>query len=192
MTGRFNVVFAGTMGKAQALNSVIHAANRLQTLAPSVQFIFVGGGIEVENLKALKDSLSVDNLVFLPIMPISEIGKILNNADVLLVHLKDDPLFEITLPSKTQAYMSVGKPILMAVKGDAADLIRFSGGGCCALPENVTSIVETVDKMANLPSKTLAEMGSRNKIFYVKNLSLKVGVGKYLLIFKDVVSLKNR
>ena len=192
MTGRFNVVFAGTMGKAQALNSVIHAANRLQTLAPSVQFIFVGGGIEVENLKALKDSLSVDNLVFLPIMPITEIGKIINNADVLLVHLKDEPLFEITLPSKTQAYMSVGKPILMAVKGDAAELIQFSGGGCCALPENVTSIVETVVKMTNLPSETLAGMGIRNRIFYVKNLSLKVGVEKYLLIFKKLVFLKIR
>jgi colanic acid biosynthesis glycosyl transferase WcaI len=192
MTGRFNVVFAGTMGKAQALNAVIHAAKRVQTLAPSVQFVFVGGGIEVENLKALKDRLNADNVVFLPLMPVNEIGKVLNIADVLLVHLKDHPLFEITLPSKTQAYMSVGKPILMAVKGDAANLINASGGGCCAIPENEASIAETVVKMANLPSKTLVKMGSRNKSFYIENLSLAVGTEKFLSIFKLVLLSPNR
>ena len=192
MTGRFNVVFAGTMGKAQALNAVIYAAKRVESLAPAIQFIFVGGGVEVENLKALKDQLSAYNVVFLPLMPVSEIGRVLNTADVLLVHLKDDPLFEITLPSKTQAYMSVGKPILMAVKGDAAQLILSSGGGCCALPENEVSLAETVVKMANLPSKTLFEMGNSNKKFYNENLSLEVGVRKFLSVFKAVRALQSR
>ena len=192
MTGHFNVVFAGTMGKAQALNAVIYAAKRVESLAPAIQFIFVGGGVEVENLKALKDQLSAYNVVFLPLMPVSEIGRVLNTADVLLVHLKDDPLFEITLPSKTQAYMSVGKPILMAVKGDAAQLIQSSGGGFCALPENEVSLAETVVKMANLPSKTLVEMGIRNKNFYNENLSLEVGVRKFLSVFRAVRALQSR
>ena len=188
LKNRFNIVFAGTMGKAQALKAVIHAAKRVQTLTPNVQFVFVGGGVEVENLKALKDRINVDNLIFLPLMPVNEIGRVLNAADVLLVHLKDDPLFEITLPSKTQAYMSVGKPILMAVKGDAAQLIKSSGGGCCALPENEISLAETVVKMANLPAKTLVEMGNSNKRFYKENLSLAVGSEKFLSIFKLILS----
>ena len=80
----------------------------------------------------------------------------------------------------------------MAVKGDAAQLIQSSGGGFCALPENEVSLAETVVKMANLPSKTLVEMGIRNKNFYNENLSLEVGVRKFLSVFRAVRALQSR
>ena len=69
----------------------------------------------IERAKAL----SLTNVHFLPPVSMQTVGNYLKVADVLLVHLVEDELFEITIPSKTQAYMAAGKPILMAVKGDA-------------------------------------------------------------------------
>ena len=123
MAGRFNVVFAGTMGRAQALDAVLDAAELLVERLPRVQFVFIGGGIDVERLEQVKVEKKLDNVIFMPRRPVSEIGTALSMADLLLVHLRDDPLFEITLPSKTQAYLAAGRPILMAVRGDAADLV---------------------------------------------------------------------
>lgn len=180
MEGRFNVVFAGTMGKGQALDAVIRAAKLVQEVDQRVQFVFVGGGIEVNNLKKLAAELHVGNVRFVNRMPPNEVGRVLAAADVLLVHLKNDPLYKITIPSKTQAYMSVGKPILMAVEGDAAQLVASAGAGYSAMPEDEASLADAVVRMARLPAASLAEMGIRGAEFYASNLSLAIGTQRFL------------
>jgi colanic acid biosynthesis glycosyl transferase WcaI len=82
----------------------------------------VGGGVDRAKLEKMAEEMKLDNVRFMPRQPMHAMGSILAGADVLLVHLKDDPLFRITIPSKTQAYLAAGKPILMGVRGDAADL----------------------------------------------------------------------
>ena len=187
MADRFNVVFAGNMGRAQALDAVLRAAKRVELVDARVQFVFVGGGVELENLKKFAVELGVTNVRFLPRMPMNEVGSVLTAADVLLVHLKDDPLFEITLPSKTQAYMSVGKPVLMGVKGDAAALIVQASAGQLAVPEDDASIADAVLKMAQLPPSDLVEMGKRGAAFYAEQLSLKIGSERFLALFRSVL-----
>ncbi len=130
LEGRFNVVFAGTMGRAQALSSVLHAARMVAQKAPRVQFVLVGGGVDAAALKAEAAEMALHNVRFLPVRPAAEIGPLLAAADVLLVHLRDDPLFSITIPSKTQAYMAAGRPILMAVRGDAAAMVKRPVRAC--------------------------------------------------------------
>ena len=86
----------------------------------------MGGGVERSRLESMAQEMELDNVRFLPRQPMHAMGGILAGADALLVHLKDDPLFRITIPSKTQAYLAAGKPILMGVRGDAADLVDTS------------------------------------------------------------------
>jgi len=74
MADRFNIVFAGTMGKAQTLNAVLDAARLLCDKLPKIQFVFIGGGIDVERLKKTKDAQGLTNVRFLPRRPMSEIG----------------------------------------------------------------------------------------------------------------------
>src|SRR5205823_13152285 len=116
-----------TMGTAQALDSVLDAAALCCRSLPQVQFVFVGGGVDRNRLEKKAEDLGLTNVRFLERQPISAMGRVLALADVLLVHLKTDPLFSITIPSKTQAYMASGKPVLMAVRGDSADLVTQSG-----------------------------------------------------------------
>ena len=187
MAGRFNVVFAGTMGKAQALDAVLEAARLLRNKFPKIQFVFVGGGIDVGRLKEKAIEQELTNVRFLSRRPPSEIGDILNLGDVLLVHLKDDPLFRITIPSKTQAYMAAGRPILMGVKGDAAALVEKAGAGLTCTPEDPQDIAAAVERFYNMSLEELDLMGHNGKMFYEQELSLRIGARRFEEIFQSVV-----
>jgi glycosyltransferase involved in cell wall biosynthesis len=186
MAGRFNVVFAGTMGKAQALDAVLEAAFLLRDKLPKIQFVFVGGGIDVGRLKEKAIEQGLTNVRFLSRRPPSEIGNILNLGDVLLVHLKDDPLFRITIPSKTQAYMAAGRPILMGVKGDAAALVEKAEAGLTCTPEDPQDIADTVEKFYNMTREEIDLMGHNGKMFYERELSLRIGARRFEEIFQSV------
>lgn len=185
---RFTIVFAGNMGKAQALDAVLDAAEIVQTKAPNICFVFIGGGVEVENLKSLANAKKLHNVRFLPAVPMSDIGSILEKADALLVHLRKDPLFDITIPSKTQAYMAVGKPLLMAVNGDVADLVKDADCGVIAEPENPESIADAALKLYSLSSLERNAMAERSKQYYQSHLSLSIGVKKFCEIFRKIMS----
>ena len=184
-TDRFRILFAGNMGKAQALDAVLDAASLLQERDSRVSFVMLGGGVEVGRLKQRAADLKLDNVVFLPPVPMAEVGTMLNAADALLVHLRKDPLFEITIPSKTQAYMAVGKPLLMAVDGDAAVLVQQSGGGLIAESENAQSIAQAAESMAKMTATQLEEIGLKAQSYYQNKLSLEVGTYKFGKLLKQ-------
>jgi len=184
-SGSFAIVFAGNMGKAQALDAVLVAAEIVQKKAPEICFVFIGGGVEVDNLKSLAHEKNLHNVRFLQPVPMAEIGGVLAKADALLIHLRKDPLFTITIPSKTQAYMAVGKPLLMAVEGDVADLVKAAGCGVIAEPENPESIADAALKLFSLSSAERNAMTERSKEYYKSKLSLNVGVEKFAAIFRQ-------
>lgn len=184
MAGRFNVVFAGNMGKAQALDAVLDAASLIAGGLPAVQFVFIGGGIDVDRLKRKADEMCLANVLFMPRRPMSEIGPVLSAADVLMVHLRDDPLFEVTLPSKTQAYLAAGRPILMAVRGDAARLVETAGGGIACLPEDAESIATAVERFAAMSAEERNDMGRRGAAYYRNELSLQTGSRRFEQVFE--------
>jgi colanic acid biosynthesis glycosyl transferase WcaI len=184
----FKILFAGTMGIAQALDAVLQAARICSTRAPKARFVFVGGGVDREHLERKAAGMGLPNVRFLPRQARSAMGPILASADVLLVHLKDDPLFRITIPSKTQAYLAAGKPILMGVLGDAADLIERSGAGVVCTPENPESLAAAVAELANLGAGRLAEMGCAGREFYNRELSLTAGVDRFEAVFRSALN----
>ena len=186
--GRFNVVFAGTMGKAQALETVLEAAELLRISQPSARFVLIGGGVEVERLHGEALEKQLPNVDFLPRRPAAEIGEILGLADALLVHLKDDPLFAITIPSKTQTYLMVGKPILMGVRGNAAQMVEEAGAGYAFEPQQPQALADAVQHLMKMTPAERQEMGSRGPTYYQKNLSLTVGTRKFIDVLDMVAS----
>jgi colanic acid biosynthesis glycosyl transferase WcaI len=183
----FTIVFAGNMGKAQALDAVLDAAKIVRSETEAIRFVFIGGGVEVERLKVLAKEESLKNVIFIKAVPMSEIGAILHRSDALLVHLRKDPLFTITIPSKTQAYMAAGKPLLMAVDGDAADLVKDAGCGVIAESENSVSIAEGALKIFSMSKSEREKMSVRSKNYYQNHLSLQVGVCHFGKIFKGLL-----
>ena len=186
MTDRFNVVFAGNMGLGQALDAVLDAAEMLKETEPKIQFVFLGGGVDEPRLRTRALEMKLDNVRFLPRRPLSKMPELLALADVLLVHLKDEPLFSITIPSKTQAYLYAGKPILMAVRGDAARLVEDAGAGIACEPEDSDEIAETIHKMFRMQPEQLAQMGQNGKLYYEVDLSFQVGAGRFENAFRGL------
>jgi glycosyltransferase involved in cell wall biosynthesis len=183
---KYNVLYAGNLGKAQALSSVLKAAQILKRRDPEVQIIFIGDGIESKYLVQLAGELDLNNVLFLPQMRPSEIGPYLISADALLVHLRDDPLFSITIPSKTQAYLAAGRPIIMAVKGDAAEIIKKSGAGICCEPESPESIADAILNLKKSNKEALQKMGENGLNYYLNNFSFNVGIKSFEKVFYDV------
>lgn len=188
--GRFNIVFAGTMGKAQALGAILDAAKIVQNIAPRVQFVFVGAGVEVDKLKTRTQKLGLENTIFLPRRPLAEIGQLLKCADVQLIHLKDDPFFAMTVPSKTQTSLAIGRPVLMGVRGDAAELVTRAKAGLTCVPEDSESIAKAVLYLERIPRDKLDQFGKNGENFYFEELSLKIGTDRFEKIFSDIANMR--
>lgn len=182
-TGRFTIGFAGNLGKAQGLDALLDAAALIQQKHPDILLFFVGNGMETERLKQRAAEMKLANTLFLPVMPMHEIGGVLEVADALLVHLRRDPLFEITVPGKTQAYMFAGKPIIMGVAGDAANLITRAQCGIIAIPDDAVSLASAMINMYLLTPADRVAMGERGRVFYQQSLSLHAGTVKTIAAF---------
>lgn len=191
MAGHFNVVFAGTMGIVQGLDTVLDAALICARLAPEVQFVLVGGGVDRARLVQRTEEMGLNNVRFLPRTAPNQMGRLYALADALLVHLKNEPLFRITIPSKTQAYFYMGKPVIMAVKGDAADLVNRAGAGLTCPPEDPAALAETVVKLFNFSPEVREGMGQAAAKFYLEHLSMESGVKRLEKLMRLLVEPRN-
>lgn len=176
-TDDFRVLFAGNMGAAQALDTVLNAAALTQESHPRCVYYLMGGGVERDRLAASAVQRGLDNVRFLPRVPLNQIQGFLRAADALLVHLNDDPLYRITIPSKTQAYLYAGRPILMGVAGDAADLVQVADAGYAFPPEDAAALAGRVVRMiADGPARR-AQMGDNGRAHYDRHLRRALALG---------------
>ncbi|MCC7053581.1 MAG: glycosyltransferase family 4 protein [Gemmatimonadaceae bacterium] len=178
---RLVVLFAGTMGVSQHLQVVLDAAREAHTRVPAALFVFIGGGTDRATLEAAAAGLP--NVRFLPRRSMAEMPPLLAAADVLLVHLRDEPLFRITIPSKTQAYLAAGRPILMAVRGDAAAMVAAAGAGMVVPPDDAAALVDAVAALAALGPAGRDALGRAGREYYAAHLSLDAGVTAFERVF---------
>lgn len=176
LAGKFVVLFAGNLGAAQGLDAVLDAARLMQERHPEVCFAFAGNGVEEPRLRQRVTAEGLANVVFLGRRPPEAMGGVYAWASALLVHLRADPLFAITIPSKTQAYLAIGKPILMGGRGDAADLVRAAGAGIVFAPEDATALAQAVEELLVMPDFAREGMGVSGRTYYEAHLSLAAGV----------------
>lgn len=175
--GDLTIIYAGNFGVAQNLRVVLDAAELLNSDA--VRFQLYGSGIEGERLVNEARERGLSNVEFHGRRTTDEIEAILHTADALLVHLIDDPLFEITIPSKIQAYLRTGRPILLGVKGEAADLVGEAQAGLLFTPESANDLARAVREFKRLSFTERRLMGESGQRFYEENLSLAVGGKKF-------------
>jgi glycosyltransferase involved in cell wall biosynthesis len=169
--GRFNIVFGGNLGRVQGLETLVHAAKRAAMEVPEIQLTLIGDGVERYRLATLIADIQADNVKLRPAVPRTQIGDVFAAADVLVLHLTADPLFEITVPSKTQFYMAMGKPILIGVSGEAARIVTGAEAGVAVPPENVEAMANAMVKLARMSPQDLARMGTGGRAAYERDFS---------------------
>jgi colanic acid biosynthesis glycosyl transferase WcaI len=171
---RFNIVYAGNLGPLQGLDTVIRAAAEVRGM-PAIQVVIVGVGQQEAELRALARSVGADNVLFLGRRPYHEMPRISALADVHLVHLRDLPFFRATIPSKTQVALACARPVLMAVNGDAADIVRKAEAGLTCPPDDESSLADAMVALAETSDGELDAMGQRGRRFYLDEMSLDIG-----------------
>jgi glycosyltransferase involved in cell wall biosynthesis len=170
----FNVIYAGNFGSFQGLESVIRAAVRLKQ-HPEIRIVFAGTGQKENELKQLAAGCGATNVRFIPPRPFREMAAINALADVLLVHLKDLPFFASTIPSKTQVALCSARPVLMAVRGDAAEVIRNAKAGLACEPGNESAIADAILVLFRMSEAERRQLGEAGREFYLREMSLSVG-----------------
>lgn len=187
LVNHFNILFAGNIGPAQGLNSVLDSASLLIDIK-DIQFVFIGEGVAKGDLIREAHLRKLSNVVFLPRQPAILMPKYYALADVLFVHLMPLPLFELTIPLKTYSYLACGKPILMAVKGDAGVLVQKANAGLLACPSDPQDIADAVKRLYYMPSEERQALGNNGRVYYLKNLRMEVAGKKYEELFVKTVS----
>jgi glycosyltransferase involved in cell wall biosynthesis len=183
---KFNIMFAGNMGLVQALDKVIEAAELLQDLH-DVQFVMIGDGLEYDTLQKMVVEKQLTNVIFLGRHPANAMPSFFAWGDGLLITLTNDPLYAMTIPSKTQSYLACGRPIICAVAGDGADVVNEGGAGFTVPPENPSALAEAIRRLYALSPTERDTMGNNGRQAYITHFQQKIIVDRYEQVFLDVM-----
>lgn len=137
-----NLTFAGNIGSAQDVKTIIKTAEKLKE--EKLTFNIVGDGSELENIRNMAKELDLNNVRFYGRRPVEEMPQIYSQSDAMLVTLVDDEALSMTLPGKVQSYMAAGKPVIGAINGETAEIIKEAKCGFCASAENPDEFAECI------------------------------------------------
>ena len=185
LAGRFNVIYGGNLGAGQALDNVLDAAERLRDLS-QMQFVLIGDGVDTVRLQAEAQARGLENVRFIGRQPAEQMPHFFALADVLLVHLKRDPLFEITIPGKTISYLACGRPILSAVAGDAAEVVQRAGAGVACMPEDPVALSQAVRDLYIMPRAQREALGEAGRHTFLEHYTRRVLVPRYEALLLQV------
>ena len=164
----FLVLFAGNLGKAQSLGTILEAAEYCKEES-DIQFIILGDGSEKQRFETLISEKNLTNIHCLGRKDPSEMPGYYLEAQALLVTLKDEPIFNLTIPSKVQTYLAAGRPILAAVNGEAQNLIKKSESGLCSAAEDGRDLAENIKKIHKMTEQDRVRLGENGRAFYLKH-----------------------
>jgi colanic acid biosynthesis glycosyl transferase WcaI len=192
--GSFHLVYAGNLGPAQGLDTLLDAAKQLQQTDASIVIHLIGTGQSEGHLRERVETEGLTQVRFHPLQAREHMSAILRQANAQLVVLRPDPLFDITIPSKTQTSFAVGRPVVASVGGETGQLVLQAGAGVAAEPGNAKSLAAAVLDLAALhrtePAK-VEQMGDRAAAFYQQHFSMKSGVDATATVVRSVVGDTN-
>lgn len=164
-------LYAGNLGRLQRLEPLVEAFS----LRPEAHLVLLGDGVVRQELRDLAARLGASNVHFLDPVPASEVGQFISAADAAVVSLADTHLLRNTMPSKVQASLAAGRPVLAHAAGDVAELITASGAGVAVPPGNVASITGAIDHLMSQDSEGWRSIGAAARTTYESTFSPAAG-----------------
>jgi glycosyltransferase involved in cell wall biosynthesis len=165
----FHVMFAGNIGVAQDFGTILSAAEMLKSY-PDIFWIILGDGRQYEWVKEqVKIKGLTGKILMMGRHAPEAMSAFFSLADTMLVTLKRDPAFALTVPGKIQSYMACGKPIVAALDGEGGRLIKESGTGLSSPAEEPAALAESILTLYRMPKTEREAMGLRGKAYCEKN-----------------------
>jgi colanic acid biosynthesis glycosyl transferase WcaI len=168
LKGVFNVLFAGNIGEAQDLPAVLEAAESLK-LNATIRWLIVGDGRKSEWLleEVVRRGLQA-NVLLLGRFPVERMPSFYTHADALLVSLKKDPVFSMTIPGKVQSYLMAGVPLLGMLDGEGAKVITDANAGFVCAAGDAAGLAAAVLQMSVMQPEQRHQLGANGRVFAQK------------------------
>lgn len=185
ITEGFNVMFAGNVGEAQDFTHIIEAV-KLLTPEDGIRFVIVGNGRksawveEQVKMFALEDRISL-----LGRFPIDYMPSFFEKADVMLVSLKDETIFNLTAPAKIQAYMAVAKPIVAMMNGAGYEMIKEAECGMAVPAESPEALVEALKQLKAMTSEKRTKLGINGKHYCEENFDKEICLNRLFKLLEN-------
>ena len=172
---KFNILYAGNLGKIQNLEILLKLSKKLKLKSINdINIIIAGRGSEEKKIKNFKKKFKLDNLNIVGLKNFEEMKKIYSEADLLFLSLKKTKISRLIIPSKFQSYLSSGKPILTTLEGDVLKIINEYQCGFYCNSNNINLILKKILFIKKLPKKKLIAMGLKGRDYYLKNFSKEI------------------
>lgn len=180
----FKVMFAGNIGEAQDFENIIKAAI-LTSSYKNIKWIIIGDGRKLEWVKkVVSENKLEETILILGRYPISAMHLFFKQADIMLVSLKNKPIFSLTAPAKIQAYMAAHKPIISMLNGEGANLIKEADCGYCVSAENAEMLAKQIIEISKFNKYELQLKGENGFHYYQKHFDKKACIKKLKNILK--------
>lgn len=182
----FSVLFAGNIGTAQNADVIVEAASILKNYT-DIQFVVVGDG---SRRQAIQDEVSKQGLTNFHLpgrFPIENMPAFMKRASALLVTLADQEIFSYTIPSKVQAYLAAGRPILASMNGIGAQVVVDAGAGFAVPAENGSALAEAILKLYRCSVEERDLMGANGAAYFAKHFSHEMLVDRLVGILKNCI-----
>lgn len=168
LDGKMNLLFAGNIGHMQSVETILLAAKELSD-RKDIAIHIVGDGSSKVNCEQMKEELQLDNVYFHGSHPVESMPYYYALADAFLITLKDHPLISYTLPCKVQSYLAAGKPIIGAINGETAKIVKSSNCGFIVPAEDYKGLASAIIEYADFEQKEVLNRNSKE--CYIKNFS---------------------
>ena len=169
-----DLTFAGNIGKAQNLETILKAASLIEKntdLPKKIHFHFVGDGTELLRMQALAQELGLENVSFYGRRSLQEMPSFYKKSDAMLVSLIGDSIVSRTIPGKVQSYMAAGKPIIGAISGDTKTIVEEAKCGFVSPEQDVEQLAQNICKFSILSTEEQRELGKQARCYYENHFS---------------------
>lgn len=179
----FNIMFAGNLGESQGFEAVINAA--MLTKQHNINWILVGDGRKSDWIKQKRKEERLDKVHMLGRHELKKMPSFFQKANAMLVSLKDEPTFALTVPAKVQAYMASKKIILGMLNGEGKDLINESNCGIAVNAGDFKALAANAIKISNFQQEKIKSMENNAFDYYQNNFSKEILFDKLEKILKS-------
>jgi glycosyltransferase involved in cell wall biosynthesis len=185
LEGKFVVSYVGTLGMAHDLGTVLDAAAACRESMPEVEFLLVGEGADKERIGAEVRRRQLGNVHLLPQQERKNVPALVAASDVCLVTLKRSEVFKTVIPTKMLEFMACAKAIVLAVPGQASELLKAAGAGICVPPQDPVSMVAAIRRLRD-DRDLCRSLGQNGRSYIVENLSRRQTAEIYLGVLKGL------
>lgn len=181
----FVVLYAGALGQANDIDTLLRAANRLK-VEEKIRFVLFGDGKERPRLEAEARRMGLSNVIFAGTRPKKDMPRVVAAADVCLAILQDIPMFRTTYPNKVFDYMAAGRATVLVIDGVSRRLIEESGGGVFVQPGDDAMLAEKLLELAQDPQR-IQQMGQSAREYLVRRIDRRDKLNETLELLKKLV-----